>query len=467
MNLKLRFALLFTFFVATILTISSATIYILYANYRQEDYFRRVSSEGQEVYNIITALKGKEKEISAQLIRDLHDRALFSERIQVLDSTGALVFKLPDTANTINERSLLNKIKQNKTYYFREDMREHVGLYIDSTRSYMLASGIDRSGFRKLHNLRVILTAVFIGALVITGIFSFVFVRQAIKPLARLSTQMRYTNEQNLTVRVPASEEKDEINTIARNFNAMLERLQNAFAFQKNFVHHASHELRTPLASMLSQTESALNKTLDAEGYKQVLVSLKDDQQRLIELTNSLLMISQYDQIAFRKDWPELRIDELLYETVVSSKKMFPDLSVNINFTRPPVTDRDFIVYGNDALLKSAFGNLVKNAYAYSYDRKLTISIDVYHHTLQLHFDNNGKQLSPKEARKVMVAFFRGENAGESKGFGLGLSIVQRIISIHQGSFSYVPLYDDLNRFTITLPKAGAPRKNKKPTTQA
>lgn len=454
MNLKLRFALLFTFFVAIILTLSSATIYFLYANYRQEDYYRRVATEGREVYNIVTELKGKEQAISAQLIKDLHDKALFSERIQIYDSLGNVMFRLPDTTSVIVEKRILQKIKESKNYHYKDDTREHAGIYIEKTKSVVLASGIDLSGFQKLHSLRVILAAVFVCALFITGIFSFVFVHQAVKPLARLSTQMAFTNEQNLAERVPVTDEKDEVNEIARNFNSMLERLHNAFAFQKSFVHHASHEMRTPLASMLSQTELALNKHLDTDGYKQVLLSLKDDEQRLIELTNSLLMLSQYDQLVFEKSWPQVRIDELLYEAVARYKRMFPNLVVNINFTIPPETDLDFMVWGSDSLLKSAFGNLIKNAYSYSFDGKVMINIEIYRNSLQIHFDNNGKQLSAEDAQKIMIPFFRGENATNSKGFGLGLSIVQRIISVHRGSLGYVPLYDDTNRFTITLPKA-------------
>ncbi|MFT2526190.1 histidine kinase dimerization/phospho-acceptor domain-containing protein, partial [Escherichia coli] len=75
-----------------------------------------------------------------------------------------------------------------------------------------------------------------------------------------------------------------------------------AFFFQKNFVQHASHELRTPLAVMLSQTESALHNQHTIEEYKKILESLREDQQQMIELTNSLLLISQYEKLDFQDD---------------------------------------------------------------------------------------------------------------------------------------------------------------------
>ncbi|MGG2305127.1 HAMP domain-containing protein, partial [Salmonella enterica] len=68
---------------------------------------------------------------------------------------------------------------------------------------------------------------------------------EALKPLVRLSLQMKRTTEQNLSERIDVPSSRDEISQIAKNFNAMLERLRKAFFFQKNFVQHASHELRT------------------------------------------------------------------------------------------------------------------------------------------------------------------------------------------------------------------------------
>ncbi len=455
MNLKLRFALLFTLFVAIILVISSTTIYVLDASYRQEDFYQRVKKDGLEFHNIVAEIKDPDKAASIMLNKALHSNTSYDEELVIFDSTGKVLNKLPDTVKVAVTLPLLNKVKRLKEFRYKENNYQRVWLYVDDTKYYVLASGYDLPGLRKLNNLKTILVTVFIGALLLTAIISFAVVGHALKPLTRLGDQMKYITEQNLTERVSEAGKYEEINDIARNFNAMLERLHKAFASQKNFVHQASHELRTPLASMLAQTESALSKEFDETAYQQVLFSLKEDEQRLIELTNSLLLISQYDQLNFSSDWPRLRIDELLYETISSVNKMFPDIAVTVFFTKTPEDDHDCIISGNDSLLKSAFGNLLKNAYAYSFDKKVTIGIDIYHRHIELHFDNNGLQLSPIESEKIMSAFFRGENAAMTKGFGLGLSIVQRILAVHHGKLRYTPLYDDMNRFTVTLPKTG------------
>jgi signal transduction histidine kinase len=457
MNLKQRFAILFTSFVAVILMISCASIYLLYGTYRQEDYYNRVTVEGNDVYRLFIEMKtaGKDK-LTESLLR-MHNKPLVNEKFYILDSLGRLIFTFSDHPKIDFPLLNLNKIKKLGTYrYAGENEHQHIVQYKTETKLYVLISGLDKVGFLKLKTLRLILSGVFIGALFLTAIMSFLFVNEAIKPIVRLSNQMKRTNELNLSERIEVRPARDEINAIAKNFNAMLERLKLAFEFQKSFVHHASHELRTPLAIMLSQTESALNTTYDINGYKAVLASLKEDQLQLIALTNSLLLLSQYERAAYFPEWPYLRIDELLYETITVAQKSFPNIKVTINFDTIPNDDTALLVKGNDSLLRSAFLNLIKNGYNYSMDQSVHISVIPQQNTVKIQMDNKGKQLDAAEIDKIMIPFFRGENSYQKKGYGLGLSIINRIVTIHKGNVGYLAVNTDLNRFVVELPVKGS-----------
>ncbi|MCW3086788.1 MAG: two-component sensor histidine kinase, partial [Sediminibacterium sp.] len=218
-------------------------------------------------------------------------------------------------------------------------------------------------------------------------------------------------------------------------------------------------ELRTPLATMLSQTESALSREMTIDAYQKLLLSLKDDQQELIELTNSLLLISQYDESAYKENWPRLRIDEILYETVSYCKRMFPGLVAAIRFNTIPDNDDDFTIRGNESLLKSAFTNLVKNAYMYSVDKKANITLESDGDTIRVHVDSTGTQLPADEKDRIMVPFFRGDNALTTKGYGLGLAIVSRFVQLHKGTVTYTPISNDVNRFTVALKTSPASPK--------
>ncbi|NIM36005.1 MAG: HAMP domain-containing protein [Hydrotalea flava] len=454
MSLRLRFALLFTIFVAIVLLISSVTIYILYFNYRQADFYELVKSEGLEFYDFVTKIATPKNKISSKNVQMLHETILWDETLLLIDSTGKVIDKIPDTLSYSIKPAFLNHIKKIGEHRYLDNQRQYVAMYIPQTHHYIIASGVDVVGMNKLADLRIILTMVFLGGLLITALFSFFFVNGALKPLRLLSTQMKYTTEQNLNKRLPERKTHDELWQIAQNFNEMLSRLNKAFENQKSFVHHASHELRTPLASMLSQTESALNKKLTEQEYVLVLQSLKEDELNLIELTNALLLLSQYEKMNESTQWPKIRIDELIYETMANVQKMIPDDTVLFQFSSLPDDEEDIMVQGNDALLKVAMINLIKNGINYSNDRKVLITIVPEKSVMKIQFENSGTVLTEAESNNMMVPFFRGANVQKVKGYGLGLSIVQRILQLHQGSLLYTAVNNSINRFTIVLPKA-------------
>lgn len=452
MNLKQRFALLFTFFVSVILLISCASIYLLYNDYRKSEFYNRIAIEGNEVYKIFTKIKNTDTKATAALIREVYEKPLFQEKLLIVDKYKRIIFKMPDSNNVVIPLIDKYKLKTKEYYEFTDENElQHVVIYKPETELYVYVSGFNNAGYQKLENLQLILTFVFFGSLLLTAIMSFLFVNEAIKPIVSLSIQIQNTNIHNLTERVKINHSNDEIGTIASNFNSMLERLNNAFESQKSFVHHASHELRTPLAIMLSQTEVALRRDQSIDEYKKTLFSLKEDQHHLINLTNSLLMISQNDHLIFLTDKSLFRVDELLHDSILIAKKIYSDMVIDFSFESIPENQDDLIINGNDALLKSAFFNLIKNAYQYSSNKKLQIKLSVIENSIFIKFFNVGPQLSESEAQKMFIPFFRGGNAGNKKGFGLGLSIIQRILELHYGKLTYLARANDMNEFKVQL----------------
>ncbi len=455
MSLRVRYALFFNTIIAIILFSSLLSIYFLYKNYRTKDFNTRLTNEVKTLNNELSLISLGDS-LYFDYTYKLNTNNLSEEHITILNSSKVLFYNQP--ANSIleyvNNDSILKIVKANKTYAFKLEEREVVSQYSDENDTYIFVSAIDKIGLRKLKNLVYILITVFFCALIISIIITFFFISEAFKPLIKLSTQIEDTTALNLTKQIDEGIGNDEINTIAKNFNAMLRRLNNAFESQKTFVQNASHELRTPLATMLSQTEAALNRNLDTEGYKRVLESLKEDQTNLIELTNSLLLIYQYEKINFLNTWPAVRIDELLYETIANSKRLFDNIEIELNFENIPEKDTDLLIYANDTLLKSAFRNLIKNAYHYSDNRKVTIAIAIVKPYLKITFSNTGNQLSSNEIEKIIMPFFRGKNASVKKGYGLGLSIVNRILELHKGTLNYKAIKQNENQFVIMLPIA-------------
>lgn len=453
MSLKWRFAVLFSLFVSVILMASFTSIFVLYEEFRKEEFTRRITDHAIEISNAFTGLRNSGVEIVEKADRQSIN-ALVNETIVIYDTAYRLLFKRPVTVNPVADKQLLNAAKRRGNLAFTDGDREAVVLYINSGQSkhFIVASAFDRYGRRKIENLKYILIFTFLGGLVLSGLFAFFYVRQIIKPVGELNRQMQRITENNLNERLATTRNNNELSRIANNFNDMLDRLQQSFEMRKSFVHHASHELRTPLASMLSQTEAALHKEGTPEEYKKVLVSLKEDQMDLIELTNSLLLLSRYESYKSSIEWALLRIDEIIYDIIDMIKEVYPQANINLEFVSVPEDSNLLTIKGNGALIGAALRNLVKNAYLYSSDRKVNILIDAGTQGIKIVFDNKGKQLNSEEQKQFSIPFFRGENAANIKGTGLGLSIAERIITLHKGQLRYKAVQDNVNRFILYFP---------------
>ena len=135
---------------------------------------------------------------------------------------------------------------------------------------------------------------------------------------------------------------------------------------------------------------------------------------------------------------------------------MFPDLSLSLVFLNTPSSDDDLTIRGNEILLKSMFSNLIRNGYYYSTNKKVEIYLEIADNEILIHLETKGEHLSEVEREKIMMPFYRGEYARQKKttGAGLGLTIVQRILKMHKGALVYTAMPNNINRFTVVLPKA-------------
>lgn len=457
MRVRIKFVLILTLVVSIILIGSIFLIYTLFAHTRKQEFERRLWAHAYSEYLSHYDLKETNKAVLNKLENYLPGYPLYLQKI-LIDSSFHVISRTPGNSIYSVDTAMLLALKDQKETYFSDEQHQGVGLYLENNghQCYSIAIGYDKYGIGRLANLRMIMIFVAFGGVIVIGLFALIYVVVATRPLVNLSSQMRRISETNLTQRVKIGRgnvRNNEIVQIASNFNDMLNRLEKAFAMQKNFVHHASHDLRTPLATMLSQTESALKKDLTPAEAKRVLESLKEDQLGMIELTNSLLLLSQYENLHFSHNWPMIRVDEIVYDSILAAKKLLPDLTISFNYTEPPEDENVLAIKGNETLLRSAFMNLMKNAYKYSDNKSINIILDIHPGAVLVHFENTGKIINEADREKIFLPFFRSEHSKKVKGFGLGLSIVKRIAEIHNCNITYKATNENTNCFTMRFEK--------------
>jgi signal transduction histidine kinase len=453
MKIRLKLTLLFTALFAALLLVFCLVIYFSNARDREDQYFKRLRQQAITKTNLL--LGAKVQPTVLQLIYKNSLNSLPQEEVAVYDTAFHLLYHDAVYIDRVKEtRGMIDTIvRQHEIHFYVQDLQAIGFLYPYNGKDYVVtAAAKDIDGLAKLHDLRIALVIGFLVAILLTFLAGYLFSRQALQPVSQMVDKVEEITASHLDLRISEGRGKDEIAELAITFNRMLDRLENSFEAQRQFVSNISHELRTPLATIIGELEIAAKKGRTPAEYEELTRLILQDARRLVKLSNGLLDLAKasYDkaEIAFR----EVRLDELLLDTRQAVLKSNPGYGVNIIFERE-IEEDDFIsVLGNEYLLKVAFTNLIDNGCKFSDDRQSTVAISFHAKNVILRFSDTGIGISPEDIENIFTPFYRGANKKYAEGHGIGLSLTGKIIHLHQGSLSVASRVSEGTTFTVELP---------------
>ena len=435
-RLRIRFAIGFCLLFAIFLASSLVIIYASYADFRKYEFFKRLEDRAMTTFRFLVEVE----QIDNTLLRLIDKNtlnSLYDESILIYKGKE-LIYESLNSPKIKFGRDLFDHVKEKRTVYTTQDNYEVVAVYtVQEGASYtILASAYDKFGRRKLAFLKQLIALVFISGVAAASFASFFFVKRVIRPLDELNVKIQNIDSENLHLRLNDKGQGDEVDKLAQSFNRMLERLDDSFRFQKNFVHYASHELRTPLTAAVTATENALSKNLTVEQHQGLLLQLFTQLQHLTSMTNALLLLS--DKKIDALQYPGLRIDELVFRSIEIIRNLFNDAQIELNLDGNISSEDSMIVRGNEPLLIMAFNNLLKNAIQYSDNRSVQVTVRVNHQSKEVEFKNRGHVLPDHEQTQLFTPFFRGRNASYTSGLGLGLPLVKLIAELNKATVQYL-----------------------------
>jgi two-component system heavy metal sensor histidine kinase CusS len=264
---------------------------------------------------------------------------------------------------------------------------------------------------------------------VLSGILAYFVSGHALKPLHSFASQVERVQMNNLADMRIDEDALPEFKQLSQSFNQMLERLNDAFAAQRQFTGNAAHELRTPLALLQAQLElfSAEHPDMQPE-TAEFLSLLREQTERLTRLTKTLLEMSNLRQVARNE---RIRLAPMIEEIFTDLAPLSDKCGVTLT------AEGDGLMTGSDALIYRLIFNLTENAVKYNRPGgSVRVSVAQEPEKLLIRVSDNGCGIPEEYQQSIFQPFFRVDKSRsrEYGGAGLGLSLVWEIGDIHGGS---------------------------------
>jgi signal transduction histidine kinase len=280
-----------------------------------------------------------------------------------------------------------------------------------------------------------------LATLVIGSLLAWRLASQVLRPVKLTTDTARAITESDLTRRI-AVEGGDEISRLGRTFNEMLDRLEEAFRAQRQFVDDAGHELRTPITVVRGHLELLDD---DPDERRRTVALVMGELDRMSRFVNDLLLLARAEQPDF--------LDLTTVEIAPLTRELHENVSaLAARDWRMEDTGRGLIVADRQRLTQAVM-QLAQNAVQHTEEGDIiAIGSNVRDGRASFWVRDSGAGISQDEQEKIFERFARGRGARRSEGAGLGLSIVRAIAQAHHGRLELESRAGAGATFTITIP---------------
>ncbi|SFV67970.1 Phosphate regulon sensor protein PhoR (SphS) [hydrothermal vent metagenome] len=268
-------------------------------------------------------------------------------------------------------------------------------------------------------------------------LFVFIFlaskmIDKIVLPINKLREATKDITVTQFTQEIELPKEDDEIRDLVLSFNAMIKRIKDGVEQLDRFNSDVSHELKTPLTVIQGEVEIALRKSRKPQEYEKALKIIQKQSLQITSIVNQLLLLTKYSKENIQESFQNCAVDSMLLATIDRFQTQLSEKNLKLNIKKiEPINFK-----ANPVLMESIFTNLIENAIKYTpKDKAITLSL--FQNT-KIHFtiEDEGVGIEKEHLQKITERFYRADSARNKKieGFGLGLSIVQNSVFMHNGT---------------------------------
>ncbi len=304
---------------------------------------------------------------------------------------------------------------------------------------------------RETQRARIILAFAALVACLAVIIASIFIARSATDPIVRLTAAMEEIGSEQLDRRL-RWHRSDELGKLAATFDAMLDRLQDAFARERQFISDASHELKTPL-TVINANAQLIRRWGDRDPVVRAesLDAIVDESSRLAEMVSGMLVLAKADS-GDRIPKEPLALGGIVADVIAHASERAAAKGLVLRAELPPQT---VMVVGDAPLIRQMISNLVDNAIKFTDSGEVVAGLAAIGDDLaRITVRDSGSGIDPEVAERLFDRFFRADasHSRTIEGTGLGLAIVRSIVRVHGGTVRARGLPEGGSLFTVDLP---------------
>ena len=298
----------------------------------------------------------------------------------------------------------------------------------------------------------ILLAASLLGAGIVS-VTGFLLVRRGLLPVQALVAQVDAVALGRPGLRLDGAGQPLELRPLVERFNALLMRVERAYAQLEGFNADVAHELRTPLTTLIGSSELALQRERPAAELQDVIAENLEDLRRLAIIVNDMLFLSQADRGASARRSPLTSLAAELGEIIEYHEASLHDRGLSA------VCDGDATGAFDLSLLRRALSNLLSNATRYATPGS-TIKVRIASEggRIRIWVENEGSPIEQEHLPRLFDRFYRVERSRRQVGasnHGLGLAIVAAIARMHQGE-PFARSADGVTAIGLDVPSSSA-----------
>ena len=372
--------------------------------------------------------------------------------IQLINSSGKLMDKSPNLKNDVLPFAN-HKLGGHFNVSLNNRSLRQVELPIVKkgiTKGYILAAMSSESSESVIERLKNILLISFLVVLIGLYFISRFLAGRGILPVIEITKTIQRITKNNLNERVNIPARKDEIYELSTGFNALLVRIENAIAREKQFTSDASHELRTPLATLRGTLEVLIRKPRSSEEYETKIKYSLAEIDHMTALLEQLLVLARLDANTLSQSNLKTSLLQIIQNSLDRFQKKYTSKKIKIEFNSD--LNKPFIVHQFYSQL--IIDNILDNAFKYSSENSIVkIQLFSKNEKTICQISDNGIGIKEEDLHQITQNFFRSNSLNHKhiKGNGLGLSIAKKAAEAMSSDISITSTLDIGTSITLVF----------------